>query len=159
MPNMTQRVKRADNNKWDSRAIAYKSDKNLEDVLDSLLADSKILWSGASYMFGEQQAKLSEKISDQKNGIIICWSAYSNNQAQNWNFNIHVIPKEQVKQFSGYGVSFLLTDNSFGSVAAKYLYIHDDHLTGHDYNNKSGTGSSGIKYTNNAYVLRYVLGF
>ena len=46
----------------------------------------------------------------------------------------------------------------FGVLVAKYLYIHDDKITGAEDNNKAGTASSGITYNTAGYVLRYVIG-
>ena len=51
----------------------------------------------------------------------------------------------------------MTTDGTFGVIASKYLYIHDDKITGSDSNNKSGT-ANGITYNNAGFVLRYVIG-
>ena len=39
----------------------------------------------------------------------------------------------------------------------KYLYIHDTKIIGHNNNSLTSTSSSEITYTNNRFVLRYVI--
>ena len=43
-------------------------------------------------------------------------------------------------------------------MATKYIYISDTTITGTDDNATVGTGTSGVTYTNNRFVLRYVIG-
>ena len=52
----------------------------------------------------------------------------------------------------------MTTDGTFSVMASKYLYINDTSIVGNDNNDKTGTGTSGIVYTNNGFVLRYVIG-
>ena len=52
----------------------------------------------------------------------------------------------------------MTTDASFGLFAAKYLYINDETIVGNDINVATGTGTCGITYANNGFVLRYVIG-
>ena len=53
--------------------------------------------------------------------------------------------------------STLETLDSFTEIQ-NALYINNEYITGHASNNALGTGASGITYTNNAFVLRYVIG-
>ena len=53
----------------------------------------------------------------------------------------------------------MVNNATFGSVAVKYIYIHDDSIIGNNNNIATGTGTSGIKYANNKFVLRWVYGF
>lgn len=120
---------------------------------------NNILWSGVYMMTSGQTAKLSEKISEQANGIVLVFSRYSSNTAQNYHFTTHFIPKAQVSTHAGCGHLFMMSsDGTFGLFAAKYLYINDNSIAGNDVNDDTGTGACGIKYTNNGYVLRYVIG-
>lgn len=120
---------------------------------------NKVLWSGTFYMTAGHTATLSEAVSDQANGIVLLFSRYSDGTAQNYHFQPHYVPKSQVINHPGVGHSFLLTsDGSFSIMACKYLYVNDTSIAGNAVNNTTGTGTSGIKYTNNAYVLRYVIG-
>ena len=121
--------------------------------------DNKILWSGGMYMTSGHTATLSEAVSAQANGIVLVFSRYSSSTAQNYHFQTFFIPKSQVSKHPGTGHCFMLTsDGTFALMAAKYLYINDTSVAGHANNNATGTGTSGIKYTNNGYVLRYVVG-
>ena len=112
------------------------------------------------YMDGAKTVNLEEKISEQQNGIILVWSAYSNGASQNWAYNFTVIPKSFVSDSPGGGMNtFIIEGAPIGYAANKYIYINDDHIVGHDGNIKKGTSASGIKYTNNRFVLRWVYGF
>ena len=112
------------------------------------------------YMLATQTVYLEEKLSEQQNGVILVWSYYDN-RAQNYNWNFTVIPKTFIADNpSVAGMStFMVNNTAFGYVACKYLYIYDDKIKGNDGNNTTGTGTSGIKYANNKFVLRWVYGF
>lgn len=118
----------------------------------------KVLWSGAQYMTAGHTATLSEPVSAQPSGITLVFSEYVDGAAANGSFHTYSIPKEQVKNHSGRGYVFQLGTSNLAYFATKYLYISDDKITGHDNNNKTGTGACGITYTNNRFVLRYVIG-
>lgn len=119
----------------------------------------KVLWSGGYYMTATHTINLSEKVSQQKSGIVLVFSRYSGGQAQNYHFNHFFISKEWVRLHGGTGCSFILTsDGLFGLMGSKYLYIHDDKIGGNDVNGEAGTGTSGITYNNAGFVLRYVIG-
>lgn len=123
------------------------------------LQANKVLWSGGWYMISGHTATLSESISSQANGIVLVFSRYSSSTAQDYNFNTIFVPKSQVANHSGAGHSFIMTtDGTFSVMASKYLYINDTSIVGNDNNDKTGTGTSGIVYTNNGFVLRYVIG-
>lgn len=112
------------------------------------------------YMIATQTVYLEEKLSEQQNGVILVWSYYDN-RAQNYNWNFTVIPKTFIADNpSVAGMStFMVNNTALGYVACKYLYIYDDKIKGNDGNNTTGTGTSGIKYANNKFVLRWVYGF
>ena len=80
-------------------------------------------------MLATQTITLSEKISQQPRGICLMWSAYSNNEAQDYDFCYTFIPKEHVNYYNSKGVHCAIaTLNAF---AVKYLYITDQTITGH----------------------------
>lgn len=110
-------------------------------------------------MAAEPKITLSEKVENQMSGIVLVFSAYSaaEGAAQDDNFNSFFVPKALITEKSGYGNTFIMASSNFGNIATKYLYIKNDEITGHADNQSSGT-SNGITYTNNAYVLRYVIG-
>lgn len=120
---------------------------------------NNILWSGSYIMTASQTATLSEAINKQANGIVLVFSRYSSDTAQNYHFTTHFIPKAQISKHAGCGHLFMMSsDGSFSLFAAKYLYINNNNIVGNDINDDTGTGACGIKYTNGGYVLRYVIG-
>ena len=119
----------------------------------------KVLWSGALYMQASQTVTLSEPVSEQANGIVLVFSRYSSSEAQDYHFNSFFVSKRLVALHNGVGNQFIMsTDGTFSVMASKYLYINDTTIVGNDNNKATGTGSSGIKYENNGFVLRYVIG-
>lgn len=128
-------------------------------VYKSSTGDGRVLWSGSYYMGANQTATLSEKVSEQPNGIVLVFSRYSSGTAQNYHFNHFFVHKAFVAAQPGVGSQFLMTtDGSLSVVASKYVYIHDGSIAGNANNEESGTATSGITYNNAGFVLRYVLG-
>lgn len=121
------------------------------------LKKQKILWSGSWYMTSGQKAELSEKISAQPNGIVLVWGRYANGATEESNFNSFFVPKKFVEEKAGLGSAYFMSAVNFSTIASKYLYISDGHITGNDLNSATGT-ANGITYNNAGYVLRYVLG-
>lgn len=120
--------------------------------------ESKTLWSGTYHMTSDQTVTLSETISKQPNGIVLVFSGYANGAATDTSFHCRYIPKMMVSAHNGKGQCIQLTTSTLTYFATKYLYISDDKITGHDNNTLTGTGTCGITYTNNRFVLRYVIG-
>lgn len=119
----------------------------------------KLLWQGGYYMSASQTVTLPEPVSAQNNGIVLVFSRYSSSTVRDYHFNHAFVHKMFVKLHPGVGSSFTMTtDGSFSVMATKYLYIHDDRIDGNAINEAAGTGTSGIKYENNGFVLRYVIG-
>lgn len=122
----------------------------------------QILWQSTGYyMNGAQTASLSQKISDQPNGIILVFSLYRNGAAEDISINSFFVSKKEVELLPGAPHTFLMAINSGLSVfGAKYLYISDDAIIGHATNatNATTAAESGIKYSNANFVLRYVIG-
>ena len=118
----------------------------------------KVLWTGTWYMTAGHIAELSEKISEQMNGIVIVFSRIGDGVAQNDNFSCFFVPKYVVTQHPGLGLNFFMAHSSFEYVGAKYLYINDQQIKGHGNNSLTGTGAVGIKFENNRFIMRYVIG-
>lgn len=116
-----------------------------------------IIW----YMNSSQTLYLEEKISEQQNGIILAWSFYENGKAWEWGWNFTVIPKTFISDNTGGGgmSTFMAETATFGNVGAKYIQVRDNRIIGTDNNSASGTGTSGVKYYNNKFALRWVYGF
>lgn len=116
-----------------------------------------LLWSGGYYMTAGHTINFSENVSKQRNGIVLVFSEFFDGSAQNQSWKCEFLPKKLLMTHSGTGHSFFMSTSNHAFVATKYLYIHTDHITGHDNNNKTFT-NSGITSTNSRFVLRYVIG-
>lgn len=114
------------------------------------------LWSGTLFMNADHVITLSQKISEQKTGIVLVFSLYADGAASNSLFSTHFVPKELVAQKPGCGHQFFGA-NGYLNFFRKYLYISDQTIKGHEDNNKSGT-MNNLNYINNSFVLRYVYG-
>lgn len=76
-------------------------------------------------------------MSEQPSVIVLVFSRYVDGAAQNYGFNSFFISKMLVSEHEGKGNVFTLNSSAiFGVLAAKYLYIHDDKITGAEGNNK-----------------------
>lgn len=118
----------------------------------------KLLWSGTWYMTAGHTAELSEKISQQLYGIVIVFSRIGDGVAQNDNFASFFVPKTIIEKHPGLGMNFFMSHSSFEYCGAKYLYISDQQIKGHANNSLTGTGATGIKFENNRFIMRYVIG-
>lgn len=118
----------------------------------------KVLWSGSWYMTAGHIANLTEKISEQMNGIVIVFSRIGDGVAQNDNFASFFVPKVVVEEHPGLGMNFFIAHSSFEYCGAKYLYLSDQQIKGHANNSLKGTGAAGITYENNRFIMRYVIG-
>lgn len=119
----------------------------------------RVLWSGGMLMTASHTITLPELVNEQPNGLVLVFSRYSSSTVRDYHFNSFFIHKAFVAAQPGVGNTFMMTtDGSFSVMATKYLYIHDDRIVGNDVNDDTGTGTSGVKYENNGFVLRYVIG-
>lgn len=139
---------------------------NINDVLQvyddngNLINNNQVLW-GPDYYFmsGSNTINLSQKVSEQKNGIVLVWQAYSDNAPQPWDYNFTFIPKWQVITNSSRGVMCFLATSHASYIGTKYVYLFDDKIKGYNDNSTGATkGNSGITTTNNHWVLTYVIG-
>lgn len=119
----------------------------------------RVLWSGGMYMTSGHTATLSERVSAQPTGIMLVFSEFADGAAVDQSFHHRPILKEVVAAHPGKAECIQLSTSNLAYFATKYLYIHDDKVTGHDNNGKTGTGGCGITYTNTRFVLRYIIGF
>lgn len=116
-------------------------------------ANQKILWSGAYHMNASQTATLSEAISNQPNGIVLCFNYYNNNEVSGYS-NCYFVPKSLVPNGS---VTCICSRNNFNNVGVKVLYVKDTSIVGYASNTNTGT-ASGITYYNDCWVLTKVIG-
>lgn len=132
-----------------------------KDIVDDIIyANNNVLWGpDYYYMSGGNTINLSKKVSEQKNGIVLVWQAYSDGAPQPWDYNFTFIPKWQALTNPSRGVTCFLANSQAGYIGTKYIYIFDNKITGHNENSSGATkGSSGITTTNNHWVLTHVLG-
>ena len=118
---------------------------------------NQVLWSGAVWPTGEQSCTLMYPITEMPHGVLIIFSNYSGS-IQNTRIHCFYVPKKAISQWSGSGFQFNMFSTDFSQVCGKYLYIANSKITGHNDNTKTGTASSGIKYANNTFALRAVVG-
>lgn len=118
---------------------------------------TKVLWGmtsdSALYMAANQSCNLSEKVSKQKHGIILCWCAYANGGPVHDDNSYVFVPKNHVTTnigTSGKGVCCSVGRGSLISDKYKLVFITDTKVTGYQYNNDGGL---------NYIVLFGVLGF
>lgn len=123
--------------------------------------EQKVLWgsdlTSGMYMTNGHTATLTEKISEQANGVELVFCYYNGTNDTHWAWQTFFVSKKLVALEPGGGHVFRLANGKFGSVGTKYLYINDDRIVGHADNSLTGAGS-GITYANNKFVLRYVIG-
>lgn len=122
--------------------------------------EQNILWQDehiGSFMHGSQVANLSQKVSEQNNGIILQFRAYTGDTNNKYWYNYIFIPKTHVLYFNGGGVDCFLTGDNFSAIAHKYIYVTDTQLSGHDINIEQGT-QNGITFNNKKFVLTAVIG-
>lgn len=98
-------------------------------------------------MSDKQTATLSEKISDQKHGVVLIFSFFENNSAQDYSFVHFFVPKEFLKLHLGAGSQFTMTWNNI--ITEKYLYFNDSNIKG---------ASKNVNENNKRFVMRYVIG-
>ena len=114
-----------------------------------LITQTKWLWNGTSnprYMSAEHTVTLSEKVTSQPNGIILCWCGYSGGKRQDYNFSYTFVPKMHVEKHPGCGLWCLVCDSQKGGwngsaitsgVTAKYVYVNNNTITGYAGNHNS----------------------
>ena len=143
------------------REITRNSSNNLNvgSWIPTSLNGQKILWSGYSQMGNGVTIDLTEKISQQPNGITLVFSYVdSAGNAADYYYIHHPIEKSFVAAKTGASCVFHMNMHNYALVGSKLLYIHDEKIIGHADNTTKGTAQSGITYDNSRWMLRYILG-
>lgn len=119
---------------------------------------NRLLWTGANQMDDTQTITLNEAVSAQISGIMLVFSLFINGEVADTSINSFFISKKEVELLPNAGhVFYLLKYGGFDIVGAKYLKINDTAITGDSINTLTGSNNNAI-YTNNNFVLRYVIG-
>ena len=141
-------------------SVGLRYTAEMEDASVHFFGNNNILWSGAIYMHGTQTIDLEESVSSQPSGIVLAWSYWNGSSAENTDWHYTFIPKWHVLAQGGASINCGAWSYGahFNYVATKMVYVSNNQITGYANNSQSGTGSSGIKYDNSKFVLRYVLG-
>lgn len=133
------------------------TDAKLSDAVAYKVNGGGILWSGSWYVSNEQTVALSRAVSEQRTGIVLVFSAWSDSGANNAYFASFFVPKQAVAAHPGCGWTFDLSPVDKAGMS-KYLYISDKSIKGVASNIGSATSPAGLKAQNHLYVLRYVIG-
>lgn len=121
-------------------------------------AQQNVLWTGGHTMNSSQSIDLTDTpILKQPHGVVLIWSAFTDNQARDWDFAVQFIPKYYVSANGGNGIAFTMSTGAFEYIGAKYLYVANTSIRGHANNGNTGT-RNGVTYNNGHWVLRYVIG-
>ena len=112
---------------------------------------------GLWHMASADTITLSQAVLSQPNGIVLCFTPSDYLSSR---ISYFFIPKWQVTNFGGQGLLVGSTNAAYNSnyTWMKFLFINDTTIKGHSNNTNSGTGTNGIVYNNNSYVLRAVIG-
>lgn len=115
---------------------------------------SNVLWSGSAIMDETHVATLTERVSEQRNGLVFVFSRNGD-----YNFISYYVPKELVASVDRLSSTFPLFTSLLDYVGQKTLYITDTNVSGHTDNDATGkNATSGITYHNEAFFLRYIYG-
>lgn len=128
----------------------------LTDNMASLMTQ-KVLANPIAFMNGSQRFYFSERASEQRNGIILLFCGYANNEVQNYNYTAYFVPKQVITDRSGAG-HFIPLGGTSGISGCKYIYINDDNVKGHANNSKATMTTNGVTYNNDKFVLRTIYG-
>lgn len=138
------------------KAASTHSVKKINDKIDEL-SIKKVLWTGndgGNFMNGLQSITLSQPLSKQTHGIVLCWSGYdlNTNKPTNTDWWYTFIPK-----WHNDGVGVHCTYTGHWNNIAKYVYVGDTTIKGHEFNDKVRT-VGGVTMNNNKCALRHVWG-
>lgn len=121
--------------------------------LNGNIYSKKVLWSHAGmFLNAGQSINLSEKLSDQKRGIVLVLSRYESGASQDYGYCTYFVPKECLDfGVDKPGFDIPLVKYSDGSIVtgSKYIYVSDDKIEGAATNGTS---------PNSGWVFRYAIG-
>ena len=132
-----------------------------KDIINDIIKSQPILWGpNYFYMNANQTINLLQKISEQKNGIVLVWQSYADGEPKYYDFNYTFIPKYHIAIHEGAGVTCWLANSTGNIIATKYVYVFDSKIQGNAVNETGSTTRSGSGIITNSknWVLTHVLG-
>ena len=117
---------------------------------------TRVLASPSAFMNANQTANLSEKVSEQLFGIVLCFSLYYNN-AVSGQFTFHFVPKTVVAQESRF-YAFPMTTSKYWYMGTRYLKITDTQIIGSNENTGDGISTASGTVNQSKFVLYKVYG-
>lgn len=120
--------------------------------------DTRLLATTASLMNANQTVNLTEKVSEQLFGIVLCFEIWYQNK-EGGQLTYHFVPKTAVAQEPRV-YAFPMTTSKYWLAGTKLLRITDTQIIGHNENitstDKYSTGFGTINQNN--FILRKVFG-
>ena len=117
---------------------------------------TRVLATPIAFMNANQTANLSEKVSEQLFGIVLCFSLYYNN-AVSGQFTFHFVPKTVVAQESRF-YAFPMTTSKYWYMGTRYLKITDTQIIGSNENTGDNISTSGGTVNQSKFILYKVYG-
>lgn len=115
---------------------------------------ANVLWSGYAVMDETHVATLTEKVSEQRNGLVFVFSRNGD-----YHYMTFFVPKELVASVNGLNTTIMCCTSLFDYIGQKTVIVYDDRVVGHADNDATGKNAiSGITYHNEAFFLRYIYG-
>jgi hypothetical protein len=123
--------------------------------LTSLEQDPYVLWSGGLVMGANDTITLSKKVSECRNGIILCWCGYNNGSYSNTRFNFITVPKGALFSLTGTSIPvynhlvYTIYESGTFEECVKRVDVFDNKIVGF-VGNSTETKSAGM-------CLRFVI--
>ena len=137
-------------------ALDARQGKVLDDKITELNGNiyaKKVLWSHSGMFLNTGQSiTLSEKLSEQKRGIVLVLSRYESGASQNYGYCTYFIPKECLDfgvDKPGFDIPLIKYIEGSIRSGSKYIYVSDSKIEGAATNGTS---------PNNGWVFRYAIG-
>ena len=136
---------------------AYLLQKQITE-LNNKLGQKNVLWTGGDggmLMHENQSVTLSQSLSKQRYGIVLCWSGFDpkTQKATETDWWYTFVPKWHLP---GGGIHCTFTGH--WNNVSKYVYIDNNIIKGHLLNDEATRTVGGITVNNNKSVLRHVWG-
>lgn len=120
-----------------SRADALGVDvASLTTDVNNLKKNPAVLWQGGNIMGSGASISLSKKLSECKNGIVLCWCGYNSGAYSNTRFNFITVPKTVLSSLPGNSIPvynqlvYTIYENGTFEQCVKRVDVYDDKIVG-----------------------------